>query len=90
MIEFLAWKEKLEEITNTCYVKTQQTYCQPKLEITHFALIALVPVYQYHFSIITELKNGYFTYVAEVENIKRTLSLEYSANKGFIKRQQEN
>ena len=26
MVEFLAWKEKEEEICNTCYVKTQQTY----------------------------------------------------------------
>ena len=25
MTEFLAWKEKVEEITNTSYVKTQQT-----------------------------------------------------------------
>ena len=30
MIEFLAWKEKEEEISNTSYVKTQQTY-HPKL-----------------------------------------------------------
>lgn len=26
MVEFLAWKEKEEEISNTSYVKTQQTY----------------------------------------------------------------
>ena len=60
MIEFLAWKEKLEETTNTCYVKTQQTYCHPKLESMHFALIALVPVYQYHFSTITAIKERLF------------------------------
>ena len=60
MIEFLAWKEKLEETTNTCYVKTQQTYCHPILESMHFALIALVPVYQYHFSTITAIKERLF------------------------------
>ena len=33
MVEFLAWKEKEEEISNTSYVKTQQMY-HPKLEST--------------------------------------------------------
>ena len=32
-VEFLAWKEKEEEASNTSYVKTQQTY-HPKLEST--------------------------------------------------------
>ena len=40
MVEFLAWKEKEEETSNTCYVKTQQTY-HPKLEsITLVKLVA--------------------------------------------------
>jgi len=32
MMEFLAWKEKVEETTSTSYVKTQQTYSHPRLE----------------------------------------------------------
>ena len=26
MAEFMAWKDKEEEVTNTSYVRTQQTY----------------------------------------------------------------
>ena len=33
MVEFQAWKENEEEISNTSYVKTQQAY-HPKLEST--------------------------------------------------------
>ena len=59
MIEFLAWKEKEEEITNTCYVKTQQTY-HPKIECMYYApTLALLPM-PISFSTITAIKERLF------------------------------